>query len=134
MTLYSITPILICRDVQRTAQFYADFFGFKMTATFEPEGRLVWAELTNGEVRIMLGLAGQTHPILPNDHGTLSTQFYFEIDELEELHDRFVRASHRPSAIATRFYRKTEFEVSDPDGHWLVVSRESLPDETATPE
>ena len=57
--MQSLTPSFTTPDLPRCLALYRDALGFRCTSEYAQDGRLAWAELTNGPVVIMLLAAGE---------------------------------------------------------------------------
>src|SRR5215469_16533436 len=57
-TITSCTPLLNVADVESSLAFWRDLIGFEVTFRYEPDGRLMYASLQSGEVRLMLNGRG----------------------------------------------------------------------------
>ncbi len=58
MSIKSCTPLLNVSDCERSLAFYRDVLGFEVASTWDEDGRIAWAELASGPVKLMLNGRG----------------------------------------------------------------------------
>ena len=124
----SIIPELIVDNIKEMVQFYTNYFGFEVEFT-DPEGEEYhWAQLVNGDNRIMMQSALSTMIEIPEIDvritGTDLLMFKLESAELvRRLYDGIQELSHLVYApIRVTEYGSCEFGVHDPEGRFIIVS------------
>jgi predicted enzyme related to lactoylglutathione lyase len=129
MKIHGVAPMLVVRDIDRSAKFYAEVLGFKVASNFTPEGRKSpsWASLRRDGVEVML-TAPEAAPAGARDCASL----YVYVDDLEGVQERARSAGTDASGPFVRFYGLKELELRDPDGFLVIVAAAS--DEAPTPE
>ena len=107
---HAVIPYAHVADVGRSVAFY-ERLGLEVVGTHEPDGVLAWAQLANGDARIMLALADG--PIEADRQAVL---FYCWTDDVQAVADEFgVRVAHP-------FYMPGgEVRLTDPDGYVVLV-------------
>jgi lactoylglutathione lyase len=117
-------PILHVQDVDRSARFYRDNFGFEQTFRFPVEGPLEFAFLQLGETGI--GVASAAAPALPDwpmDREIGSFQLCIYADDTDAAAER-LRARGVKQLTAPRemeWGEKLAF-FEDPDGNLIHVT------------
>ena len=118
--------ILAVRDLERSARFYRDVFGWPtrievpVLVEFElPDGRGLALYVREGFGRN----TGQV-PIAVPPGEIAGTELYFRCDELDEVIERLREAGARElSPLAPRDWGDEAAYFADPDGVVLAVSR-----------
>lgn len=117
--LKSLTPMLAVRDLAATRAFYEGQLGFSCNGTFEHGGRTVWCHLERDGVRLMFNQPPEAD-FAKGDPGDKHFQIYYvHVDGLPALHRRWRAEGIPVSDLRVTVYGMKEFELRDPDGHWL---------------
>jgi predicted enzyme related to lactoylglutathione lyase len=106
-------------SVPRSIAFY-EKLGFTVGNTFAPPDAAepTWAWLDCGDVHLMI--AANSEAV---SHGRHTVLFYLYVDDVTAMHAELASLGLQVGAIATPFYAPGgEFEVSDPDGHVLMIT------------
>ena len=117
-------PILHVEDVERSARFYADSFGFEEDFRFPDSGPAEFVFLKLGETGI--GVAGKGAPPLPDwprDRSTGAFQLCIYTDDTEAAADR-LRAAGVEQVTTPRempWGERLAF-FADPDGNLIHVT------------
>ena len=99
-------------DVQRSIDFYEQL-GFRVENTVSDDGRLNWAYLRRNGAHLMVTLGGT---------GPGPIQLYLYVDDVTAFTTRLAAEDIAVGPVEERIYMpKGEFELSDPDGHCLLV-------------
>lgn len=124
----SIIPELIVDDIEAAVQFYTNYFGFEVEFT-DPEGEeYQWAQLVNGDNRIMMQSALSTMAEIPEIDeritGTDLLMFKLEsADCVRQLYNGFQDLGHLVYApIRVTEYGSCEFGVHDLEGRFIIIS------------
>jgi uncharacterized glyoxalase superfamily protein PhnB len=117
-----LIPSLGVSDIDRSAAFYRDFFGFELQDAYEDEGRMTWCWLTSGGADLMLQQLSADQQITLNPAIGQSWVIYIRPDDLKATHARLRKAGVTVSDVAATAYGASEFFVTDPDGYELWVS------------
>lgn len=124
----SIIPELIVGDILEMTKFYTEYFGFEVEFT-DPEGEdYQWAQLVNGDNRIMMQSACSTMIEIPEiticTIGTDLLMFKMETaDAVRQLYSGFQNSPYPIFApIRVTEYGSCEFGVHDPEGRYIIVS------------
>lgn len=126
--------MLLCRDVQKSIEFYRDLLGFEVVDRMDDVGRTGWASLTRGANRVMLSSPSYLPIPEPNADGKLDSDVvhYFHCEDVVGIREHLVNADVDVSPFFVRFYQKKEIEFFDPDGRMLIFGEDT--DEPPTPE
>ena len=116
-TLRTLAPLYFVEDIARSVKFYEHMLDFRLTQAWEPEGRLMWCQMTRNDVGIMLQqICAEDH--LPQPRGAGVT-LYIHCDDAEDV---FLRLQERGVDVdppITTFYGMKQVYVTDPDGYGL---------------
>lgn len=124
----SMVPLLMVYDMQRAVAFYRDVLGFAVEAQWAPDGHLYWAQLKNGDTRLMLNAEYEDDERRPeHDHRAHGKEltFCFYPTDVVALRAAILRRGGAPSEFVVTHYRHKQFTVHDPDGYKLVFSQET---------
>jgi catechol 2,3-dioxygenase-like lactoylglutathione lyase family enzyme len=117
-------PILHVQDVERSARFYCDNFGFEQTFRWPEEGPLEFAFLQLGETGI--GVATTAPPKLPDwpeGSETGSFQLCIYTDDTDDAAERLVaNGVKRVTAPRTMDWGERLAFFEDPDGNLIHVT------------
>ena len=121
-TITSCTPLLNVADVEASLGFWRDLIGFTVTYRYEPDGRLVYASLQAGEVRLMLnGRGGDPAARRARPHYTEAV-LSFAVPSVHALvRDLRAKGFDAPDPVAES-YGLDEIVIRDPDGYELAFT------------
>jgi len=124
MKLTTLTPMLSVSDLKRTMAFYCDRLGFHVVSKFgEPEP--VWCMLKRDNVRLMFNQPPAEEmkelPLRAKDFQV----YYFYPDNLVLLHAAWKAKRLPVTELRVTVYGMKEFELRDPDGHWLWFGQDT---------
>ncbi len=116
-------PVLPCRDVERCAQFYNEKLGFAPVNLFkEHDGPAQFAITGLGKITIAFQHVANW---VPHESGWSA---YLYIDDAKALYAiasaRGVQTHGLPQET---FYGTLEFEIRDPEGHWIAFGQDLNP-------
>jgi uncharacterized glyoxalase superfamily protein PhnB len=118
-----LVPLLFVQDIEQSAAFYRDRLGFKLTQTWEPDGRLAWCRLQRGAAAVMLQQACEEDgPPECRGHGV---GLFFQCDDVERLFAEFSERGLSTDPPQSAFYGMTQIFVRDPDGYELCFQSRS---------
>lgn len=124
MAILSSIPVLNCRSIAATLDFYQRIFQFVVVNKRESNGQLYWVHIMHGNTTLMLQAVQQSVPEkdpVQNSNITL----YFYVNDIKELH-HFVKAkNHEVSGIVLTDYAMQEFSLQDPEGNFITVGQKS---------
>ncbi|RZF29769.1 bleomycin resistance family protein [Paraburkholderia sp. UYCP14C] len=117
-SLHPFAFVLAVQDLDRSTAYFRDVLGFHADWADASDWRL----LSRGQVRVMLGSCPDAVPASSiGDHSYFG---YMEVDDVDVLHDEFVRQRALiVSPPADRPYGMREFVAATPDGHRFVVGQ-----------
>ncbi len=111
--------VLAVPDLARSAAYFRDALGFRFNWPEGPD----WQLVSRGDVSIMIGHCPDA--MAPSATGDHSYFGYLHVDDVEALHDEFVRRGAIVLSPPTdRPYGMREFLVGTPDGHRLMIGQE----------
>ena len=114
----NLRPMLAVTDLPAAIRFYCEKLGFNCCALHgEPP---VWGEVERDGVSVMLNAppaecVRRDVPASSRDYQI----YYFDINDVAALHAEFKARGVAATDLRVAFYGMKEFEVRDPDGHWL---------------
>jgi uncharacterized glyoxalase superfamily protein PhnB len=117
-----LIPSLGVSDIERSARFYQEFFGFKVEDSYEAEGRTTWCWLKARGAELMLQQLSADQQIRLNPAIGQSWVIYIRPDDIDATYARLKRAGFPLSDLGTTSYGARECFLSDPDGYELWVS------------
>lgn len=123
-------PALTVTDLDRSIRFYDDALGFKLTFSIPgPDGKLVFANVTNGDANLMLGVtpAGQPDPAAQGPLGS-GVNLYVSVDNDDDIDALFERARSAGARVihepTDQFWGDRDWTVADPDGYQITVGKQ----------
>jgi catechol 2,3-dioxygenase-like lactoylglutathione lyase family enzyme len=121
-TITSCTPLLNVADVEASLGFWRDLIGFAVTYRYEPDGRLMYASLQSGEVRLMLnGRGGDPADRRARPHYTEAV-LSFGVPSVHQLvRDLRAKGFDAPEPAAES-YGLDEIVIRDPDGYEIAFT------------
>ncbi|MFD2144585.1 VOC family protein [Mucilaginibacter antarcticus] len=120
----SLTPNIFTKDMKASIAFYK-LLGFKISMQLPEEGdELVWANLSNGGVNIMLQSFDSLGNDLPevNRANGASLLLYINVKNIRELFEQVKDKVVVLKNIDVTFYGATEFSVKDSNGYVLTFA------------
>lgn len=122
MAILSGIPVLNCRSIEVTLDFYQQLLQFVIVKKRESNNELKWVHLMHGDTTLMLQVTDQqSEEIIALQQSSLS--LYFFIDNIKEL-QHFIKAkNHEVSEIKTTDYDILEFSLTDPEGNVIVLGQ-----------
>ncbi len=120
----SLTPNIFTNDMKASIAFYK-ILGFDITMQVPPEGdELVWANISNGGVNIMLqtfdSLGDHLHDITRTNGGSLL--LYIKLKGVRGFFEQIKDKVTVVQGLETTFYGATEFSVKDNNGYVLTFA------------
>ena len=116
MSLTGLVPVLKCRSVDHSLQFYKDTLRFVEIRTRKGKSELEWVYLKSGNTYLMLELAGTEG--LPSNH-TISLYFY--TDDIRSFHHYMLAKGYDISDLEKTAYGILQCVFTDPDGHKIQL-------------
>lgn len=127
--IQSLRPMLAVADLGATVRFYVEKLGFNCCGLFGSPP--VWAELERDGTAIMFNAppADNVRRDVPRRSKDYQV-YYFNASDVVALHAEFRARSVEVTDLRVAGYGMKEFEVRDPEGHWLWFGQPT--DEPAT--
>lgn len=128
MKVAQIIPELIVDDIEGMVGFFSDKFDFKVEATDPEEGHYTWAQIVNGNNRIMLQETRVTKLEIPelNTRITGTDLLMLKLENAEVVRNAYERFANEPGSVCMKIrvteYGSCEFGVKDPEGRYIIVS------------
>jgi predicted lactoylglutathione lyase len=116
--------MLAVTDLRRTMAFY-ERLGFRVAGTFgDPEPR--WCEVVRDDVAIMFNsppreCIERDVPARARDYQI----YYINLSDVAGAHAAWKAAGLPVTDLRVTTYRMKEFELRDPDGHWLWFGQQT---------
>lgn len=117
--LKSVTPMLAVRDLPATRAFYVDRLGFECVGEFEVGGRLVWCHVRREGANLMFNSPPASEFDAGNPGDKRFQIYYVHVTDVAGLHGVWKAAGVPVSDLRVTVYQMKEFEVRDPEGHWV---------------
>jgi uncharacterized glyoxalase superfamily protein PhnB len=114
-----VTAVLAVTDVERSAQWYVDAFGFDV-APFPQRPPYQFALLSRGGAELMVRAAGDPESVRPAPGWALYVRL--SGGRIRELYTSLAEQCEIVRPLQRMPYHDVEFEVRDPDGYVVVVS------------
>lgn len=122
MAILSGIPVLNCRSIEVTLDFYQQLLQFVIVKKRESNNELKWMHLMHGDTTLMLqAIDQQSEETIALQQSSLS--LYFFIDNIKELHHFIKAKNHKVSEIKTTDYEILEFSLTDPEGNMIVLGQ-----------
>lgn len=119
MKLLGSIPVLACKHIEQTLEFYQQSLQFVVLNQRKDELGLAWVHLQSGDVVIMLERIDTALPATNQSQ----LRIYMYTDAVKELH-HFLKANHyQPGELITTAYQTLEFEITDPEGHHITLGQ-----------
>ncbi len=114
----NLRPMLACADLPGAVRFYVEKLGFNCNAMHGNPP--VWAEVERDGTAIMLNAppAERVRSDVPRCSRDYQV-YYFDAEDIESLHREFLSRGVEVTPLRVAFYQMKEFEVRDPENHWL---------------
>jgi predicted lactoylglutathione lyase len=124
MKLTQYRTMLAVTDLRATMAFYQRL-GFKVTGMFgEPEP--VWCEVARDGLALMFNAPPRAEVERDVPAKSRGYQiYYFNSDDVAGLHAAWKNAGLAVTDLRVTMYQMKEFELRDPDGHWLWFGQET---------
>jgi catechol 2,3-dioxygenase-like lactoylglutathione lyase family enzyme len=120
--------MLAVTDLPRTIRFYCDKLGFTLGGSFTPPGHdaPVWCSLHRNDCEMMFNTPPRDEVIRDVPRSSKNYQIYYiNPDDVVALHAEFKSRGVAVSDLRVTVYGMKEFEVRDPDDHWLWFGQET---------
>ncbi len=124
MKLIGSVPVLACNNIEQTLDFYQQALQFiiinqrKSDKGPEPE----WIYLKSGQTLLMLETNRR-----PGEK-TGGSRIYLYTDDAKALHHYLNAKGYAPGKLATTAYGMQEFDLNDPEGHYLTIGQQPTAD------
>jgi catechol 2,3-dioxygenase-like lactoylglutathione lyase family enzyme len=122
MAILSGIPVLNCRDIEVSLEFYQQLLQFVVVKKREVNAKLDWVHLMHGSTTLML----QAYVIQDGFESvkkSSSLSLYFFVDNIDELHHFLSAKNSDVSEIEVTHYKMKEFFLLDPDGNKIVIGQ-----------
>src|ERR1700760_751205 len=89
------TPFFMVGDIRRSLEFYVDALGFRLTKSWEPDGKLTWCWLERESATLMLQEYRTDDARFQTNKG-IGVAICFQCADALELYREFVAKSLKP--------------------------------------
>ncbi len=121
----SSVPTFLAPDVAATARWYGEHLGFVTAGAFPKEEPHVFASVQRGGAEIMLlSMPGYEKPDLRSRRPAGLWDAYIRMRGVRELYESLRDRTIVAMTLRLQPYGDWEFEVSDPNGYFLVFGGE----------
>ena len=122
MAILSGIPVLNCRTIEATLDFYLQLLQFVVVKKRQLNNELHWVHIMHANTTLMLqAMEPQSTEILHPPQSNIS--LYFFVDNINDLH-HFIRAKNiKVSDIKMTEYQMQEFSLADPEGNIVTVGQ-----------
>ncbi len=123
-TISQLTPVRVVPSVEPSIAFWRDRFGFRVENEVPgPDGTLIFASVTNGEVELMYQTVASVLADTPDSERDAkadelrgdATVLFLQVDNIDET-ERALAGAPLVKARHTTFYGTTEIYVREPAG------------------
>lgn len=112
-----VKPVLYVADVEKSAPYYRDVFGFEFDGFSASEGRTYYAEMMAAGLRF-----GLHEPMTREQEGRVGKQrLYFRVQDVLLHHERVAAWEGTPGPVRTSEWMDM-FVARDPDGNEIVFA------------
>jgi len=125
MAILSGIPVLNCRFIEATLDFYQRILQFVVVNKRESNGSVFWVHLMHGDVTVMLQRSGQqSEKLSPLESPQQSSiLLYFFSNNINELH-HFINVNYNNvSDLILTDYQMQEFSLLDPEGNTVMIGQ-----------
>ena len=133
--LHTVTPHLVIRDAAQAIEFYKNAFGAQAVGVhYMPDGKVMHAELTIGDSRVMLADEFPGAPCTsPQSLGGTTNVLHIYVEDADTTYNRAVTAGASAlMPVTDMFWGDRYGQVKDPFGHvWAIATHmeDVAPDE-----
>jgi catechol 2,3-dioxygenase-like lactoylglutathione lyase family enzyme len=121
-TIVNCTPLLNVADLEASLKFWEGLIGFEVTYRYEAEGRLMFASLKAGEVRMMLnGRGGDPAARQARPHYTEAV-LSFGVASVHDLVASLRAKGFDAPDPTAEMYGLDEIVIRDPDGYEIAFN------------
>ena len=116
--------MLAVTDLQRTMRFYTEKLGFEIGSTFgDPP---VWCSLHRDDCEMMFNAPPRDEVIKDVPRSSKNYQIYYiNPSDIVGLHREYKARGLPVTDLRVTVYGMKEFELRDPDDHWLWFGQET---------
>ena len=120
--ILSCTPLLNVADVEASLAFWQGLFGFEVTSRWEVDGKLMFAALQSGEVKLMLnGRGGDPAARRERPHYTEAV-LSIGVESVHALVAELRAKGFDAPDPAAESYGLDEIIIRDPDGYEIAFT------------
>lgn len=119
MVIDALAPLLSVADVDRSIAFYTKVLPFQVAQESEADGRILWALLQSGPVKIMLNRSGQAG----RDSGVV---LYLYVASARDCHAALLAKGVAAGAVRPGSRGLEEFRLRDPDGYEIAIASPAM--------
>lgn len=125
MTILSGIPVLQCRSIETTLQFYQQLLQFVVVNKRDVDDALYWVHLMHGETALMLqsvprDLVAES-PVVIGSVANSNITLYFFVKDIDDLHHFIKAKNYDVSPLKETDYQMREFSITDPEGNVVTL-------------
>jgi uncharacterized glyoxalase superfamily protein PhnB len=131
MEIKALSPNLMVKNVQQTADFYQNLLGFHILVSVphaKDSNSLQWAMVQAGGVTLMFQEEGN----LKEEYLDLASQtmggtftLYFTVTDIEQVYRKAKQMGPVLKELHQTFYGATEFAIKDINGYILTIGEQA---------
>lgn len=125
MKLLTLTPNIMVEDVNATAAYYNELFGFEVIMKIPEEGIYDWAMIQKDEVSLMLqsvkSLTEEYDLFMKKGIGG-SLTFFITMNNIDELFEKVKDKVKIIKGLEVTFYGMKEFTIEDLNGYIVTFA------------
>ena len=122
MAILSGIPVLHCRTIEATLDFYQQLLQFVVVKKRLLDDELHWVHLMHGNTTLMLqAMEQQSSDTIHSPQSNIS--LYFFINNINDLHHFMKAKNKKVSDIKVTEYQTREFSLADPEGNIVTVGQ-----------
>lgn len=118
MQLTGSVPVLACKNIDATLDFYQQALQFVIVNQRKSVNALEWVYLKSGDVLLMLETS---YSKCTTADSASRTDLY--TDDVQRLHHYLKARGYEAGELKLTSYDIQEFDISDPDGHKLTIGQ-----------
>jgi uncharacterized glyoxalase superfamily protein PhnB len=123
MLLDRLVPLLNVEDVEASLDFYRNALGFALEHRHDVQGKPVWAEVSHGDIVLMLNSPDGADSSARRTRPTYGEAlFYFHVLDAQAAHQELSGRGYAPGPLEEQPYGMLEFTLRDPDGYELAIA------------
>lgn len=118
MQLIGSVPVLACKSIDATLDFYQQALQFVIVNQRKTDDQLEWVYLKSGNVPLMLEAISQEQ-----SGDGYNSRIYLYTDDVARLHHYLKARGYDAGELRLTPYDMREFDIFDPEKHFLTIGQ-----------